>query len=90
MVVLIFISFGRFRKKPSKETSAGISKMLEDIKQKGIRIIGFYWTLGRYDTVMILEAPNEKEAMKLSIGAADVVTTETMVAMPREEAIKLL
>ena len=64
--------------------------MLEDIKQKGIRIIGFYWTLGRYDTVMILEAPNEKEAMKLSIGAADVVTTETMVAMPREEAIKLL
>jgi len=90
VVVLIFISFGRFRKKPSKETSAGISKMLEDIKQKGIRIIGFYWTLGRYDTVMILEAPNEKEAMKLSIGAADVVTTETMVAMPREEAIKLL
>ena len=87
---MIFVSFGRFKKKPSKETSAGVSKMLDDMKKKGIKVIGFYWTLGRYDTVMILEALNEKEAMKLSIDAADVVSTETMVAIPREEAIKLL
>jgi len=64
--------------------------MLEDMKKKGIKIIGFYWTLGRYDTVMILEAPTEKDAMKVSIDAADMVTTETMVAIPREEAVKLL
>ena len=87
---MIFISLGRFRKKPAKETSAGVTKMLDDMKNKGIKILGFYWTLGRYDTVLILEAPNEKEAMKLSIDAADVVTTETLVAIPREEAIKLL
>jgi uncharacterized protein with GYD domain len=90
VVLLIFISFGRFKKRPSKETSAGVSEMLNDLKKKGIKVVGFYWTLGRYDTVMILEAPNEKEAMKLSIDAADVVSTETMVAIPREEAIKLL
>jgi uncharacterized protein with GYD domain len=87
---LIFISFGRFRKKPAKEVSVQVTKMLEDMKKRGIKILGFYWTLGRYDTVMILEAPNEKEAMRLSIDAADTVTTETMVAIPREEAIKLL
>lgn len=87
---MIFISFGRFRKKPAKETSAGVTKMLDDMKKRGIKILGFYWTLGRYDTVLILEAPDEKEAMKLSIDAADVVTTETLVAIPREEAIKLL
>jgi uncharacterized protein with GYD domain len=81
---------GKFRKKPSAETSAGITKMLDDMKKKGIKIVGFYWTLGRYDTVMILETPNEKEAMKVAIDAADVVATETMVAIPREEAIKLL
>jgi uncharacterized protein with GYD domain len=90
MTVLIFISFGRFKVKTAKEVSAKVTKMLEDIKKSGIKILGFYWTLGRYDTVMILEAPNEKEAMKLSIGAADTVTTETMVAIPREEAVKLL
>lgn len=87
---MIFLSFGRFKKKPAREVSAQITKILEDIKKSGIRVLGFYWTLGRYDTVMILEAPNENEAMKLSIGAADTVTTETMVAIPREEAIQLL
>ena len=78
------------KKKPTAETSAGVSKMLEDMKNKGIKIIQFYWTLGRYDTVMILEAPTEKDALKGAIDAADVVATETMVAIPREEAVKLL
>lgn len=78
------------KKKPTAETSAGVSKMLEDMKNKGIKIIEFYWTLGRYDTVMILEAPTEKDALKVAIDAADVVATETMVAIPREEAVKLL
>ena len=64
--------------------------MLEDMKNKGIKIIEFYWTLGRYDTVMILEAPTEKDALKVAIDAADVVATETMVAISREEAVKLL
>ena len=87
---MIFISLGKMKKKPTPETSAGVSKMLEDMKNRGIKIIGFYWTLGRYDTVMILEAPTEKDALKVAIDAADVVATETMVAIPREEAVKLL
>ncbi len=87
---MIFISMGKFRKKPSADTSAGITKMLEEMKKKGIKVVGFYWTLGSYDTVMILDAPSEKEAMKNAIEAFDVVATETMVAIPREEAIKLL
>lgn len=77
---------GKFRKKPSAESSVGVTRMLQEMKLNGINVIGFYWTLGRYDTVMILDAPNEKEAMKVAIGAADIVATETMVAIPREEA----
>jgi uncharacterized protein with GYD domain len=87
---LIFVSLGRLRKKPTRETSAGVTKMLDDMKKRGIKVMGFYWTLGRYDTVLIFDAPNEKEAMKLSIEASDVVKTETLTAIPREEAIKLL
>jgi uncharacterized protein with GYD domain len=55
-----------------------------------IKIIGWYWTLGRYDTAIIYEAENEKEALKTSLAVADIVASETLVAMPREEAIKLL
>ena len=49
-----------------------------------------YWTLGRYDAVVVLEAPTEKDAMKVFLPWQDIISTETMVAVPREEAIKLL
>jgi len=49
-----------------------------------------YWTLGRYDAINIMEAPTEKDAMKILLSFQHLVDTETMVAVPREEAIKLL
>jgi len=78
------------RKRPTKEMTADAAKMIEGFKKRGIKIIGWYWTLGRYDTVIIAEAPNEKEVMKIAIEAADFVATETLVAVPREQAIKLV
>jgi len=59
-------------------------------KKEGIKFLGFYWTLGRYDTVVIMEAPDEKTAMKANLSVSDLVSTETMVAVPIEEAIKLV
>ena len=87
---MIFISLGKMRKKPDKELAGKATKMVEEFKKKGIKILNWYWTLGRYDTVLILEAASEKEALKSSIEASEFVTTETLVAIPREEAIKLL
>jgi len=78
------------KKKPTKEMTAQASKMVEEFKKKGIKVLAWYWTLGRYDTVLIFEAASEKEALKSSIEAAEFVATETLVAIPREEAIKLL
>jgi uncharacterized protein with GYD domain len=78
------------RKKPIKEEVGSTAKMMADFKKKGIKVLGWYWTLGRYDTVFIFEAANEKEAMKLSASIAEWVATETLVAIPREEAIRLL
>ena len=87
---MIFINLGRFRKKPSKEEAGDTTKMVAEFKKKGIKVLGWYWTLGRYDTVFIFEAASEKEALKMSIDIAEWVATETLVAIPREEAIKLL
>jgi len=87
---LIFINLGRFRKKPEKETAGDTIKMVEEFKKKGIKVLGWYWTLGRYDTVFIFEAASEKEALKLATDISEWVATETLVAIPREEAIKLL
>lgn len=87
---MIFISLVKDKKKPTKETTARGTKMLGELKKKGINILGFYWTLGRYDGIVIFEAPSEKDAMKLAFDVKDEATMETMVAIPREEALKLL
>jgi len=78
------------RKKPGKELAEQATKVMDELKTMGIKVIGWYWTLGRYDTAVIFEAANEKEALKTSLAVADFVASETMVAIPREEAIKLL
>jgi uncharacterized protein with GYD domain len=87
---LIFINLGKFRKKPSKEDAGDTAKMVEEFKKKGIKVLNWYWTLGRYDTVFIFQAASEKEAMKLATDISEWVATETLVAIPREEAIKIL
>ena len=88
---MIFISLGKMKNKPSKEMIGQATKTLEDLRSvRGIKVLGWYWTLGRYDTAIIFEAANEKEALKLALEVADFVWSETLVAIPREEAIKLL
>ncbi len=65
------------------------TKTFEELEKQGIKM-RVYWTLGRYDAVSIMEAPTEKDVMKILLPLQDVVDTETLVAVPREEAIKLL
>ena len=86
---MIFITFVKWKTAPKKEIIDQATKMLEDIEKQGIKF-RVYWTLGRYDAVTIIEAPTEKDAMKMLLGFQGLVDTETMVAVPRDEAIKLL
>ena len=88
--MLIFVSLCKFRKKPTKETTGDATKLIEDYKKKGIKVLNWYWTLGRYDVVFIFEAASEKEAMKTAMGVSEWVAAETLVAIPRQEAINLL
>jgi uncharacterized protein with GYD domain len=48
------------RKKPDKAMAGNATEMVEAFKKKGINILNWYWTLGRYDTVVVFEAANEK------------------------------
>lgn len=87
---MIFIILVKDKKTPTKQNTARGTKMLGELEKKGIKILGFYWTLGRFDDVVIFEAPTEKDAMKLAFDAKEDVTTETLVAIPREEGLKRL
>ncbi len=91
---MIFISLGKFRKKPTKEATAeAADKLRPQLQKQGVKILGWYWTLGRYDIVFITEGPDEgavERTMKTLIAFSDIVATETLVALKREDAVKLL
>ena len=88
---MFFITLTKWKQAPTKEMPVidQFTKTLKDLEKQGIKM-RIYWTLGCYDAVTIMEAPTEKDAMKILIPFQDLVDTETMVAIPREEAIKLL
>ena len=87
---MIFVGLARFRKKPDKKDIGDTTKIIAEWKAKGINMLNWYWTLGRYDAVVVFEAKSEKDAMKMSIALSEWITSETLVAIPREEAVKLL
>jgi len=86
---MIFISLFKFRQKPTKKGIAENLKLIEQESKEGVKYLGIYYTLGRYDAVSIMEAPDEKVAMKSSMrrGWAAI---ETLVAVPAVEARKLV
>jgi len=80
----------KWRRKPTKEMVAQSSKLFEQAAKEGAKILGIYWTLGRYDAVVIAEGKDEKSYMKTILRWGDLISTETLVAVAREEALKLL
>ena len=84
---MIFIILIKFRKKLTKEDVAPTPQVFQ---RAGAKMISGYWTLGRYDAVITVEAPDEKAVMKAVMEFGDLVATETLIAVPRDAAIKLL
>jgi uncharacterized protein with GYD domain len=87
---MIFITLARFKTKPTKEMVAKSRKLFKQMEKEGGKVLGFYYTLGRYDTVGIMEGKDEKTAMKALLRWGDIVSTETLLAVPQEEARKLV
>ncbi|MEX0640380.1 MAG: GYD domain-containing protein [Nitrosopumilaceae archaeon] len=85
---MIFIALIKFRRK-AKDVAEFGKKLMQNLPG-GVKILGSYWTLGRFDAVWIYEAPNEKVAMQLGIEAGELMQTQTLVAVSRDEALKLL
>jgi uncharacterized protein with GYD domain len=87
---MIFIALGKFRKKPTKESVAQFDKTWKEIERDGVKRLALYWTLGSYDSVAIIEAPDEKAALKASLKFSEGAALETLTALKREDAAKLL
>jgi uncharacterized protein with GYD domain len=83
---MLFIMMVKFKSALTKEVVAQNMKDIEDDLKGGIKYHGIYWTLGKYDTVVIVEAPDEKAAMNLVLKRVDRMEIETLVAVPGDES----
>ncbi len=85
---MLFITLIKFKKNAKDVVEVG-NKVMQNLPP-GVKIFNTFWTLGRFDSVWIYEAPSQKEAVKLMLRVGDVAQTETLGAIPREEALELL
>ncbi|MCW3975319.1 MAG: GYD domain-containing protein [Candidatus Bathyarchaeota archaeon] len=87
---MLFITLIRLRKKFSKADMERVKNGLKESEKIGSKILSMYFTLGRYDCVIVSDCPDEKTHMKISMEFGDLASSETMVAIPAEEAEKLM
>ena len=83
----IFVSLAKWRKKPTREMISEMDHDWDLLKKDGGNLIQAYWTFGRYDAVVILDAPNEKIALKALMRGGDHLNIETLLAIPRGELL---
>ena len=81
---MLFIALAKFRMKLTDDIIAQNIRDIEKDTEDGIQYRGIYWTLGRYDTVVIFDAPDEKVAMNMVLKRADRMEVETLVALPAD------
>jgi len=75
-----------------KESPARIDATKKAFKATGAEMKYWFLTMGRYDGVVIAEAPNDEVVAKLAlaIGSLGNVRTETMRAFGEDEFRKLI
>jgi uncharacterized protein with GYD domain len=91
-VFVILTNFTEQGIRAVKDTVKRAEKFKELAKQNGATVKELYWTLGKYDVVSIVEAPDVTSvtALGLSMGMAGNVRTQTLPAFSAEDMAKVL
>jgi uncharacterized protein with GYD domain len=75
-----------------KDTTKRADAFKEHAKSLGATVKDVYWTLGRYDIAIIVEAPDDASvtALGLSLGKSGNVRTQTLRAFSRADITAVL
>jgi uncharacterized protein with GYD domain len=87
---MTFMTLMKLKVKPSKERASETDRFLAEAQKKGVKPIASYYTRGRYDIVAVTEAPDERPMMEFNMKLGDSPSSETLVAVKREDALKLI
>lgn len=75
-----------------KDTSKRSEAATAEAEKMGVKIINIFWTMGAYDVVVLLDAPNDEtvSAFSLKMGSLGNVKSQTMRAFRVEEMESIL
>jgi uncharacterized protein with GYD domain len=67
-----------------KNNPGRIDEVNREVEQMGVKVVSQYATLGQYDFVTVVEAPDDKTMAKVSVelGSRGTMTSQTLAAIP--------
>jgi len=73
--------------KTIKDNPGRIQEVTREVEQLGVKVLNQWATLGPYDFISVIEAPDEKVMAKLSVemGSRGTVSNETLTAIEVED-----
>lgn len=88
---VVLYRFTEQGRKNIKNTVKRAEEVRRENEAKGFKVVGHYWTQGRYDLVTVVEAPDEESMMSglFSIAEAGNVSSETLRAFSDEDMQRL-
>jgi len=70
-----------------KNNPGRVAEVNKEVEQIGARVVAQYATLGQYDFITIIEAPDEKTMAKVSVelGSRGTMSSQTLTAISADE-----
>ena len=70
-----------------KNNPGRVAEVNKEVEQIGAKVVAQYATLGQYDFITIVEAPDEQTMAKVSVelGSRGTMTSQTLVAISADD-----
>ncbi|MGH2993612.1 MAG: GYD domain-containing protein [Solirubrobacterales bacterium] len=78
--------------KTLKGNPGRVQEVNKEVEQLGVKVVSQWATLGQYDFITVVEAPDEATMAKVSVelGSRGTTTSQTLSAIPAEEFVSSL
>ena len=75
-----------------KNNPGRVAEVNNEAEQMGVKVLTQYATLGQYDFVSVVEAPDEQTMAKVSIelGSRGTMSSQTLTAIPTDQLAEAL
>ncbi|HSJ17859.1 MAG TPA: GYD domain-containing protein [Solirubrobacterales bacterium] len=73
--------------KTLKDNPARVQEVNKEVEQLGVKVLNQWATLGQFDFITVIEAPDEATMAKVSVelGSRGTMTSQTLPAIPAED-----